>query len=127
MSYITFKYKGNLDKTRNFLTRSLKPNFKEILDKYGRIGVRELAAHTPVDTGKTADSWTYEIVNSFNSVSIYWSNSNINDGVPIAVILQYGHGTCTGGYVEGVDYINPTMEPIFERIANEAWKEVVSR
>ncbi len=124
---ITFKHKGNLSKTHKFLSHALKPNFLAILQKYGEIGVRELRNYTPVDTGKTADSWTYEIVDRGNSISIYWSNTNINDGVPIAVILQYGHGTGNGGYVKGFDYINPAIAPVFEQIASEAWREVINQ
>lgn len=124
---ITVKCKGNLSKTRNFLTRSLKTDFRKILERYGERGVAELAKATPKDTGKTAESWKYEIVNRFNSVSIYWSNSNINDGVPIAVILQYGHGVDGGGFVKGVDYINPAVRPIFDKIAKDAWKEITGK
>ena len=83
-----------------------------------------LTASTPVDTGKTASSWSYEIRKTNSSISIVWKNSNIVDGVPIAVVIQYGHGTATGGYVQGVDYINPALQPIFERISKEIWKEV---
>lgn len=103
-------------------------NFKveQILQKYGSKGVAALAASTPVDTGKTAGSWTYSISVSGESATIYWENSNTNKGVNIAVILQYGHGTGTGGYVQGRDYINPAMRPIFDQIANEAWMEVVN-
>ena len=83
-----------------------------------------LASATPTETGKTASSWFYEISHNKGSATITFSNSNINKGVPIAIILQYGHGTGTGGWVEGRDYINPAIQPIFDKIANEAWKEV---
>lgn len=94
------------------------------LDKFGEQGVRALAEATPKDTGATADSWYYKIVNDGKSYAIQWLNSNVNEGVPIAIILQYGHATGTGGYVEGIDYINPAIQPIFERIARDAWREV---
>ena len=95
-----------------------------ILDKYGREGVEALSAATPVDSGKTASSWKYDIEHSSRGASISFSNTNINKGVNIAIILQYGHGTRNGGYVQGRDYINPAIQPVFDRIVNEAWKEV---
>lgn len=94
------------------------------LDKYGREGVAALASATPVDTGLTAHSWKYEIQQKKDSVTISFSNTNIQNGVPIAIILQYGHATRNGGWVQGRDYINPAIQPIFDKIANEAWKEV---
>lgn len=121
---ITFEQKGDFRKTQSLFQRLLEGVNMSILDKYGKQGVDALRANTPKDSGKTADSWNYEIVHEKNSSSIYWTNSNINQGVNIAVILQYGHGTGTGGYVEGVDYINPAIKPVFEKIANEAWKEL---
>lgn len=90
------------------------------------MGVEALRDVTPVDTGTTADSWDYTIERKPGSVSIYWTNSNINDGVVIAVILQYGHGTGTGGYVEGTDYIRPAMKPVFDQIAKDAWEEITN-
>ena len=95
-----------------------------VLDKYGREGVNALASATPVESGRTADSWYYEIERSTRSASITFLNSNVNKGVPIAIILQYGHGTGTGGWVQGRDYINPAIQPIFDRLADEAWEEV---
>lgn len=95
-----------------------------ILDKYGKQGVSALSSATPVDSGLTANSWTYEIENKGDQVTIFWGNTNVNKGVNIAVILQYGHGTRNGGYVAGRDYINPAIRPVFDAIANEAWKEV---
>ena len=94
------------------------------LDKYGREGVAALASATPIESGKTASSWYYEIKNSNGSATISFYNSNVNKGVPIAIILQYGHGTGTGGWVQGRDYINPAIQPVFDRIAEEAWREV---
>jgi hypothetical protein len=98
--------------------------FRE-LKKYGEDGVKALADATPKDSGKTAASWSYEVEKSKGSYTIAWTNSNINDGVPIAVILQYGHGTRNGGYVQGRDYINPAIRPIFDQIAEDAWREVI--
>ena len=97
----------------------------KILEKYAKEGVSALAAATPVDSGTTANSWSYEIQTNGESATIYWTNTNINKGVSIALILQYGHGTGTGGYVQGRDYINPAIRPIFDKIAEEAWSEVV--
>ena len=94
------------------------------LDKFGREGVAALASATPVDSGETAASWYYEITNRNNTITISFHNSNIQNGVPIAIILQYGHGTGTGGWVQGRDYMNPAIQPIFDQIANYAWKEV---
>lgn len=116
--------KGNFNKTNKFFNKLLKIDYKTILDKYGRRGVSELRRYTPVDSGLTADSWDYEIQNESGKISLVFKNANIIDGVNIAIILQYGHGTGTGGYVEGVDYINPALEKIFNKIAEEAWKEV---
>lgn len=121
---IVFKQKGNFKKTRKFLKRCSNLQLDDLLDQYGKEGVEALARATPKDTGKTAASWSYAVHKSDGLITITWSNSNIVDGVPIAVILQYGHGTRNGGYVEGVDYINPAMRPIFERIARRAWGEV---
>lgn len=121
---IVFKQKGNFKKTRKFLKRCSNLQLDDLLDQYGKEGVEALARATPKDTGKTAASWSYTVRKSDGRITITWSNSNIVDGVPIAVILQYGHGTRNGGYVEGVDYINPAMRPIFERIAQRAWGEV---
>lgn len=125
MGIINFKHRGNFNKTEKFLNAMMGRSYLNVLDKYGEMGVQALAAATPVRTGKTAASWTYEIERTPESTTISWLNTNENNGVNIAVILQYGHGTGTGGYVRGTDYINPAMKPIFEAIAEEAWKEVV--
>lgn len=121
---IGFKHTGDFSKTLKFLEAVRKNNYKSILDKYGRQGVTALASATPVDSGLTASSWYYEIVNTDGVHKIIWGNSNVVDGVPIAVLLQYGHGTRNGGYVQGYDYINPAIQPIFDKIADEAWREV---
>jgi hypothetical protein len=123
-SLITFRQKGDFSKASQYLERLKEAAKLGVLDKYGREGVAALASATPTETGLTASSWTYEIERKGNSVSIVYKNSNINKGVPIAVILQYGHGTGTGGWVQGRDYINPAIQPVFDRIADEAWKEV---
>lgn len=122
---ITIRAKGDFKKTETFFNKLRHTDFASILSKYGHQGVEALAAATPTDSGKTASSWGYEIVNSGDSASIIWSNSNVNKGVNIAVILQYGHGTRNGGYVQGRDYINPSMRPIFDDIAQKAWAEVI--
>lgn len=123
---IKFKQRGNFNNTERFFKKAQKMDFFKNLEKYARAGVAALASATPVDSGNTANSWDYEIVKEKGHISIYWTNSNINDGVPIAVILQYGHGTNGGGYVQGRDYINPAIQPIFDQIADAAWKEVTS-
>ena len=121
---ISFRQKGDFSKLTKLLERA--KNFVHLsdLDRSGREGVAALASATPVDTGKTAASWYYDIKINKESASITFNNSNIQNGVPIAIILQYGHGTRNGGWVEGRDYINPVIQPIFDKIAEEAWKEV---
>lgn len=122
---VSFTVKGDLKKTTNFLERVKGSLNLSCLDKYGKEGVKILEKATPLDSGSTSNSWYYEIVRNKNSVSIYWCNSNVDkQGTPIAVLLQYGHGTRNGGYVEGKDYINPAIRPIFDRLAEDAWKEV---
>lgn len=121
---IIFKQKGDWKKSRKFLKRCSELDLDAILDQYGREGVEALAKATPKATGKTAASWSYGVTKGKDRITITWRNTNIVDGVSIAVILQYGHATRNGGYVEGVDYINPAMRPIFERIAARAWGEV---
>lgn len=121
---ISFRQKGDFSKLTRFLERAKNLVHLSDLDRYGREGVAALASATPVDTGKTATSWYYDIKINKESASITFNNSNIQNGVPIAIILQYGHGTRNGGWVEGRDYINPVIQPIFDKIAEEAWKEV---
>ena len=121
---ISFSHKGDFSKTTRYLERVKQAVHLGILDKYGREGVAALASATPVNSGLTASSWYYEIENSRGSITISFLNSNVQNGVPIAVILQYGHGTGTGGWVQGRDYINPAIQPIFDRLVAEAWKEV---
>ena len=121
---IRFRQKGDFSKLTRFLERAKEAVKIGDLDKYGREGVAALASMTPVDSGETANSWYYKIENQNERASILFCNSNINDGVPIAIILQYGHGTRNGGWVEGRDYINPAIQPIFDKIAENAWREV---
>ena len=121
---ITFRQKGDFSKLTRFLEKAKEAVKLGDLDKYGREGVAALSSATPIDSGKTAESWYYEIKNQNGSVSINFLNSNVNKGVPIAVMLQYGHGTRNGGWVQGRDYINPAIRPIFDKIAESAWREV---
>lgn len=123
---IVFKQHGTFNKIEKFLTHNQRLEYMKILDKYGREGVATLQAATPVDSGETAGSWDYKIRVFGNSFNIMWTNSNVIDGVPIAIILQYGHATRNGGYVQGRDYINPALKPIFDRLAEEAWREVTN-
>lgn len=124
--FISIESKGDFSKTKSFLKKSSKVNVDLILHKYGQIGVSALSTATPKDTGKTASSWYYTIEKNDGRYSIVWSNSNVVNGVPIAIILQYGHGTKNGGYVSGKDYINPATKKVFEKIADEVWREVVN-
>lgn len=125
MANVTFKQKGNFKKTNGLLERMLEGVHSGKLDKYGRMGVEALAAATPVDTGKTAASWSYKIIRNEQCTKLIWENSSTTpDGIPIVVLLQYGHGTGTGGYVQGRDFINPAIKPVFDLISQEVWKEV---
>ena len=121
---IKFRHKGDFSKFTRYLERTKESVRLGDLDRYGREGVAALASATPVDTGLTASSWYYKIEHTKGSAKISFYNSNIQNGVPIVIILQYGHGTGTGGWVEGRDYINPAIQPIFDRIVNDAWREV---
>jgi len=121
---ITFRQKGDFSKLNGYLERIKNVVKLGDLDRYGREGVEALSSATPKDSGLTASSWFYEITHDKESVSITFKNSNINKGVPIAIILQLGHGTRNGGWVEGRDYINPAIRPVFDKIADEAWEEV---
>jgi len=123
---ISFSSSGDFKNLEAFLAKMIKGDIYRSLDRYGQEGVDALSRATPQDTGNTAGSWSYEILRNLNSYSIIWSNSNVVDGTPVAVLIQLGHGTGTGGYVQGRDYINPVLRPIFDRIANDVWKEVTS-
>lgn len=121
---ITFRQKGDFKKTTQYLNRLKRSEYMKVLTKYGEEGVAALSSDTPIDSGLTAGSWHHKIEIGKGSSSISFYNSNVNKGVQIAIILQYGHGTGTGGWVEGRDYINPAIQPIFDRMADEVWKEV---
>ena len=121
---IGFRHKGDFSKTSGYFKKIKQNNFVRILEKYGKEGVSALASATPVDTGLTAKSWDYKIEQKNGSISLIFTNANIQNGVPIAIILQYGHGTRNGGWVQGRDYINPTIQPIFDKIVEQAWGEV---
>lgn len=121
---ISITTKGNWDKTTQYLNRMERFRVTDILNKYGQRGVAALSAATPVDSSETANSWSYEIVARKGYYSIRWHNSHVVDGQSIAILLQYGHGTGTGGYVQGRDYIMPAIQPIFDQIAIEVGREV---
>ncbi|GHU53989.1 hypothetical protein AGMMS49975_13580 [Clostridia bacterium] len=121
---VTVKHSGNFKNTEKFLKGAEKLNLRTILESYGQQGIQALSKTTPVDSGLTSTSWKYEIKVSKGSASLTWTNSNIINGVPIAILIQYGHGTKNGGYVQGRDYINPALQPIFDKISEDAWTEV---
>lgn len=121
---ITVRQKGDFANLTRYFERVKKIRKTDILHKYGKLGVAALSSATPTESGKTASSWNYEIIQNGSGAQIVFSNSNINKGVNIAIILQYGHGTGTGGWVEGRDYINPAIQGIFEQFASDIWKEV---
>ena len=123
---IKISQKGDFKKSITYMEKLKEAIHLNAFDKYGREGVSALSSATPVDSGETASSWYYKIERTKNTISITFYNSNVNEGVPIAIILQYGHGTGTGGWVEGRDYINPAIQPIFDKMAEEAWKEVTN-
>ncbi len=124
---IRFKHKGNFRKAKRYFRRLMKLPIQELLEIYGKYGVRALQSATPKDTGETANSWGYEVETTDGKSVITWTNTHVHDGVVIALILQYGHGTGTGGWVEGLDYINPALRPTFEDLAAAAWREVTSK
>ena len=121
---IKFIQKGDFSKVRKYLEKQSCITKRTRLDYYGKLGVDALREATPKDTGLTSESWSYETMIADYGMRIAWSNSKFNKGVPMAVVLQYGHGTGTGGWVEGRDYINPAMRPIFDKIAEDLWKEM---
>lgn len=121
---ITIRHKGDLSKTTNFLKRSKNVMKRIDFEKFGRQGVAALASATPVETGETASSWYYTVTRKEGITTISFSNRHMHNGVPIAIILQYGHGTRNGGWVEGRDYINPAIQPVFDKLTNDAWEEV---
>lgn len=122
---VSVTFSGELSKTDRFLKKALKVmDRSSIFKKYAELGLEALRGRTPKDTGITADSWYYDIEDNGDTVTINWNNSNVNDHVNIAIILQYGHATGTGGYVKGTDYINPALKPVFDKIADDLWREV---
>lgn len=123
---ISFKHRGDFSKTEKFLKKIGVSNEYMLLAKYGQRGVAALSAATPIDTGKTAASWSYDIIKENGQIKLTFNNDNIQNGVNIAIILQYGHGTRNGGYVVGRDYINPAIQPVLDELIKELWKEVNS-
>lgn len=123
---ITIDATGSFRNTENFLTNLSKMEFRAILEHYGQVGVDALASATPVESGLTSQSWTYKVSSNGKTTTLMWLNTNVNDGVPVAIILQYGHGTGTGGWVAGRDYINPAIRPVFDMITDEVWKQVTN-
>lgn len=123
---IRINQSGSFEHIEKLIKQIVEGDFRTKLERYGRAGVNALAAATPVDSGKTADSWDYEITGKNGRIVITWTNSNRTEGidVPIAIILQYGHATGNGGYVQGIDYINPALRPLFDEISRKAWEEV---
>ncbi len=120
----TFTQKGSFDNTEKYLTRLQKLKINDVLNKYGSMGVNALSNATPTESGVTAASWSYTIEQRNGYYSIRWHNSHVENGIPIVVLLQYGHGTRTGGYVQGRDFIMPAIQPIFDQIAADVWREV---
>lgn len=126
MASIKITSKGDFSKTYKMLGKNRAEILRRKLDEYGREGVSALSLATPRRTGRTAEAWSYEIRQGDGLIAIDWTNSNVNRGIHIAVLIQYGHATRGGGYVQGIDYINPAMQPIFKKMADELWKEVTS-
>lgn len=124
---VKVSHKGDFDNIDGFLKNIKEAKFTNILHKYGKLGVEALTAATPVDTGMTAVSWYYEIVEKQGTYTIHWCNSNLENGVPIAILIQYGHATKNGGYVQGRDFINPAMRSVFDKLADALWREVTKR
>jgi len=127
MGAISFNHRGNFNNTEKFLRGYNARKILNVLEKYGQRGVQVLSMTTPIDSGRTASSWNYTVGSSGDSYTITWTNSNLTTtGTPIAILIQYGHGTRQGGYVQGQDFINPALRPVFDTIVEEAWKEVRS-
>lgn len=121
---ISFKTKGSFKNTETFFKKALKKDYMDILKKYGEEGVSELKKNTPVKTGKTASSWYYDIKKTKDYITISWNNSNKSNNIPIVVLLYYGHSMPNGSYIQGIDFINPTLEPIFKKLSESVWEEV---
>lgn len=124
---VVVKHKGNFNNLERILKKGSTFNIQSFLASYGEQGVRALISATPVDSSTTANSWNYEIITNKGSVSLVWTNSNVNNGIPIAILIQYGHGTRNGGFVQGRDYINPALQPIFDKLSDDIWREVTNR
>lgn len=124
MGLITFKHKGSFSKTEQFFNRVLRKDYRNILAKYGELGVEILREATPVQSGATRDAWGFEIEDDGGMVTLAWTNSNENEGVNIALLIIYGHGLENGGYVEGDNFVEPVIRPLLQELANKAWKEV---
>ena len=125
-----FKHTGNFSRTTKFLNHLLRKDYLNLLNRYGHEGVMALIDATPKDTGKTALSWNYEIVEDKQKglITLTFTNSNVvDDWCNVAIMLQYGHATRNGGWVEGIDYINPALKPVFDKLAEEAWLEITER
>ncbi len=127
MTLINIKSSGSFKGANSFLNKILgRQTIEQVLDRYGRMGVDALSSATPTDTGFTSRSWRYEVHQSKGKHMLWFTNDNVIDGIPVAILIQYGHGTKNGGYVQGYDYINPVIRPLFDKIANDAWKEVTA-
>lgn len=125
MGLISIIQKGSFKNSKKFFSDMLQKRYARVLERYGQLGVDLLAANTPVDSGLTASSWKYEVIDDDQGVKVVWYNSNVQKGwANVALLLQYGHATGTGGYVTGVDYINPALQPVFDKMAEAAWREV---
>jgi subtilase family serine protease len=123
---VSFNHRGSFDNLESFLKKMQNADISYLLHRYAKDGVAALSGATPIDSAETASMWGYTIEQFGTLIRITWTNDNINQGFPIAIMLQYGYGTGTGGYVYGRDYINPAIRPIFDRIADEVWKVVTS-
>lgn len=123
---IKFTQRGDFSRTHKYLTKLKTKNYRPILERYANVGLNALRSATPKDTGETSSSWSYKVIVTRTGFGIQWFNSHTNNNIPIVILLQYGHGTRGGTFVEGRDFINPAMKPIFERISEEIWKEVTS-
>ncbi len=121
---ITIKCTGDFKNTTKFLEKARKLSIQQIMERYGQEGVKALQAATPIDTGETASKWGYKVSTGRGSSSITWTNDSINDGIPIVILIQYGHGTKNGGYVSGVDFINPAIQNVMDKLADSIWEEV---
>ena len=124
---ISVKHKGDFKNVESLLNRITNLRLSRIMERYGQMGVNALSSATPIDSGETANSWDYRIIFRKNTIRIEWTNSNIAGNVPVAILLQYGHATKSGSFINGIDFINPALKPVFDLIAEEAWKEVTSR